>query len=34
MAQKTLSETILGIAITTGIDLAGEDEERPFGRRR
>jgi hypothetical protein len=32
MAHKQLSETILGIAITTGIDLAGEDEKQPFGK--
>lgn len=32
MATKKLSETILGIAITTGIDLAGADEKQPFGK--
>lgn len=32
MAKRKLSETILGIAITTGIDLAGEDESQPFGK--
>lgn len=32
MAERMLSETILGIAITTGIDLAGEDEKQPYGK--
>lgn len=32
MAGKQLSPTVMGIAVTTGIDMAGEDESQPYGK--
>lgn len=32
MAEKQLSGTLISIAITTGINLAGEDEKQPYGK--
>jgi hypothetical protein len=32
MAQKQLSETIISIAIATGMQIAGESEKEPYGK--